>query len=146
MTRLKDCTQIEGDIPSDMVFVKAPNGKTFLRKGLETSDDFINLAVKKKVRIVGDYCPKVYKEVPPKTQGAKVTADNKEGFLEVRIDELTDKDSYWTDLSSKNFEITEAFLESMTVSQLKAWAMERGITFKATKKSDIISEILTKIV
>ena len=138
MTRLKDCPRIEGTVPSDMVFVKAPNGKTFIRKGLETSDDFINLAVKKKVRIVGDYCPKVHKEVSPKTHGAKVTADNKEGFLEVRIDELTDKDSYWTDLSGKEFDVTEKFLESMTVTQLKSWATERGIILKATKKSDII--------
>jgi hypothetical protein len=146
MTRLKDCPQIEGNIPSDMVFVKTPNGKTFLRKGLETSDAFIDLAVKKKVKIIGDYCPKVHKEVSPKTQGAKVTADNKEAFIEVRIDELTEKDSYWTDISSKNFEISEEFMTAMTIAQLKAWATERGITLKATKKSDIISEILTKIV
>ena len=146
MTRLKDCLQIEGVIPSDMIFVKAPNGKTFLRKGLETSDEFVSLVTKKSVKIIGEHCPKVYKEVSPKTQGAKVTADNKEGFIEVRIDELTDKDSYWTDLSGKDFDVTEKFLESMTVTQLKAWATERGITLKATKKSDIISEILAKIV
>jgi len=143
MTRLKDCPQIEGNIPSDMVFVKAPNGKTFLRKGLETSDAFIDLAVKKKVKIIGDYCPKVYKEVSPKTAGAKVTADNKEGFVEIRIDELTEKDSYWTDLSLKNFEISEEFLTAMTIAQLKTWATERGITLKSTKKSDIINELLS---
>ena len=146
MTRLKDCTQIEGNIPSDMVFVKAPNGKTFLRKGLETSDEFVTLVTKKSVKIIGEHCPKVYKEVSPKTQGAKVTADNKEGFLEVRIDELTDKDSYWTDLSSKSFEITKEFLESMKVADLKTWASARNMTIKSTKSYDIISEILLKIV
>lgn len=38
--------------------------------------------------------------------------------------------------------LTEEGLNAMTVAQLKALANERGITLTATKKADIIAEIL----
>lgn len=143
MTRIKDCPEVTGKLTNDMIWVKTANGRAFLKKGLEKSDEFMTAVIKKDIRIVSEHCPKVFKVVDLKTKGAKVTADNKEAFIEVRIDELTEKDSYWTDLSSKNFEVAEEFLTAMTISQLKALATERGITLKSTKKSDIINELLS---
>lgn len=142
MTRIKDCPEVTGKVSNEMIWVKTANGRTFIKKGVETSDEFTTAVIKKDIRIISGHCPKVHKVVDPKTEGAKVTADNKEAFLEVRIDELTDKDSYWTDLSSKNFEVTKEFLETMKVAELKAWATERGIKLKSKTRDDIINEIL----
>lgn len=143
MTRIKDCPEVTGKVSNEMIWVKTANGRTFIKKGVETSDEFMTAVIKKDIRIISGHCPKVHKVVDLKTEGAKVTADNKEAFLEVRIDELTEKDTYWTDLSSKNFEVTEEFLKSMKVTELKAWASERGHKIKGTKKDDIVSELLS---
>ena len=149
MTRINTTPEVKdksGILLANDILIKSPNGRMFVKPEKVDDDKFVQAVIKKQVEIVGGTTPTRNKVVPVGTEGAMTTADNSEAFIKVPITELTDKDSYWTDLSSKNFEITEAFLESMTVSQLKAWATERGITLKATKKSDIISEILTKIV
>ncbi len=41
--------------------------------------------------------------------------------------------------------LTEDELNALTVAQLKAYAAEKGITLTATKKAEIIAEILTAL-
>ena len=151
MTRINTTPEVKdkaGVLLANDILVKSPNGRMFLKPEKANDDAFVQAVIKKQVEIVGGTTPTRNKVVPVGTEGAMTTADNSEAFIKVPITELTDKDSYWTDegIKEKNFTVDEKLLNSMTVTQLKAWAMERGITLKATKKSDIISEILTKIV
>jgi len=129
------------------LFVLTPNGKMFVKKEVMESDAFIQKVIKKDVEIINSAIPTRNKVVPVGTEGAMVTADNSEAFIKVPITELTDKDSYWTDsgLKEKNFTVDEKMLNGMTVTELKVWASKRGIKLTATKKADIISEILENI-
>jgi len=129
------------------LFVLTPNGKMFVKKEVMESDAFIQKVIKKDVEIINSAIPTRNKVVPVGTEGAMVTADNSEAFIKVPITELTDKDSYWTDsgLKEKNFTVDEKMLNGMTVTELKVWASKRGIKLTATKKADIITEILENI-
>lgn len=151
MTRINTTPEVKdkaGVLLANDMLVKSPNGRMFLKPEKANDDAFVQAVIKKQVEIVGGTTPTRNKVVPVGTEGALTTADNTEAFIKVPITELTDKDSYWTDegLKSKDFVVDEKFLNGMTITELKAWATERGITLKAIKKSDIISEILTKIV
>lgn len=136
-----------GALVIDDLFVLTPNGKMYVKPEKVNDDTFIQKVIKKDVSIVNSAVPKRHKVVPVGTEGARVAADNSEAFLEVPITELTDKDSYWTDegLKSKNFTVDEKFLNSMTVTQLKAWAVKRGIKLTETVKAKIIAQILENI-
>jgi len=129
------------------LFVLTPNGKMFVKKEVMESDAFIQKVIKKDVEIINSAIPTRNKVVPVGTEGAMVTADNSEAFIKVPITELTDKDSYWTDsgLKEKNFTVDEKMLNGMTVTELKVWASKRGIKLTATKKADMIKEILENI-
>jgi len=146
MTRINTTPEVKdkaGVLLANDMLVKSPNGRMFLKPEKANDDAFVQAVIKKQVEIVGGTTPTRNKVVPVGTEGALTTADNTEAFIKVPITELTDKDSYWTDLSSKNFEVTKEFLESMKVTELKAWATERGIKLKSTKRDDIINELLS---
>jgi len=150
MPRINQLSQIsdkKGLMLANELELKSPNGKMFVKKEVMESDAFIQKVIKKDVEIINSAIPTRNKVVPVGTEGAMVAADNSEAFIKVPITELTDKDSYWTDkgLMEKNFTVDEKFLSSMTVTQLKAWATKRGIKLTATKKADIITEILENI-
>lgn len=136
-----------GALVIDDLFVLTPNGKMYVKPEKINDDTFIQKVIKKDVSIVNSAIPKRHKVVPVGTEGAMTTADNTEAFIKVPITELTDKDSYWTDegLKSKDFTVDEKFLNAMTVTELKAWATKRGIKLTATKKADMIKEILENI-
>ena len=150
MTRINTTPEVKdkkGVLLANDLLIKSPNGRMFLKPEKMSDDKFITSVIKKDVEIVGGTTPKVFKVVPVGTEGAKVTADNSEAFIEVPITELTDKDSYWTKegISEKNFTVDEKFLNAMTVTQLKAWAMARGIKLTETVKAKIINQILENI-
>lgn len=150
MPRINQLSQIsdkKGLMLANELELKSPNGKMFVKKEVMESDAFIQKVIKKDVEIVGGTTPTRNKVVPVGTEGAMVTADNSEAFIKVPITELTDKDSYWTDngLKEKNFTVDEKMLNGMTVTELKAWSSKRGIKLTATKKADIITEILENI-
>ena len=150
MTRINTTPEVKdkkGVLLANDLLIKSPNGRMFLKPEKMSDDKFITSVIKKDVEIVGGTTPKVFKVVPVGTEGARVTADNSEAFIEVPITELTDKDSYWTDegIKEKNFTVDEKFLNAMTVTELKAWATKRGIKLTATKKADMIKEILENI-
>ena len=150
MTRINTTPEVKdkkGVLLANDLLIKSPNGRMFLKPEKMSDDKFITSVIKKDVEIVGGTTPKVFKVVPVGTEGAMTTADNSEAFIKVPITELTDKDSYWTDegLKSKNFTVDEKFLNAMTVTELKAWATKRGIKLTATKKADMIKEILANI-
>ena len=150
MTRINTTPEVKdkkGVLLANDLLVKSPNGRMFLKPEKANDDAFVQAVIKKQVEIVGGTTPTRNKVVPVGTEGAKVTADNSEAFIEVPITELTDKDSYWTDegLKEKNFTVDEKFLNSMTVTQLKAWATKRGIKLTETLKAKIIEQILDNI-
>ena len=150
MTRINTTPEVKdkkGVLLANDLLIKSPNGRMFLKPEKMSDDKFITSVIKKDVEIVGGTTPKVFKVVPVGTEGAMTTADNSEAFIKVPITELTDKDSYWTDegLKSKEFTVDEKFLNAMTVTELKAWATKRGIKLTATKKADMIKEILANI-
>lgn len=150
MTRIKTTPEVKdkaGVLLANDILVKSPNGRMFLKPEKANDDAFVQAVIKKQVEIVGGTTPTRNKVVPVGTEGAMVTADNSEAFIKVPITELTDKDSYWTDegLKSKDFTVDEKFLNAMTVTELKAWATKRGIKLTATKKADMIKEILENI-
>jgi len=150
MPRINQLSQIsdkKGLMLANELELKSPNGKMFVKKEVMESDAFIQKVIKKDVEIINSAIPTRNKVVPVGTEGAMVTADNSEAFIKVPITELTDKDSYWTDegLKSKDFTVDEKFLNGMTVTELKAWATKRGIKLTATKKADMIKEILENI-
>lgn len=150
MTRINTTPEVKdnkGVLLANDMLIKSPNGRMFLKPEKMHDDKFVLSVIKKDVEIVGGTTPKVNKVVPVGTKGAMVTADNTEAFIKVPITELTDKDSYWTDsgLKEKNFTVDEKMLNGMTVTELKAWATKRGIKLTATKKADIITEILENI-
>ena len=150
MPRINQLSQIsdeKGLMLANELELKSPNGKMFVKKEVMESDAFIQKVIKKDVTILNSAIPKRNKVVPVGTEGAMVTANNSEAFIKVPITELTDKDSYWTDngLKEKNFSVDEKMLNGMTVTELKVWATKRGIKLTATKKADIITEILENI-
>lgn len=150
MPRINQLSQIsdkKGLMLANELELKSPNGKMFVKKEVMESDAFIQKVIKKDVEIINSAIPTRNKVVPAGTEGAMVTADNSEAFIKVPITELTDKDSYWTDngLKEKNFSVDEKMLNGMTVTELKVWATKRGIKLTATKKADIITEILENI-
>ncbi|HPJ39806.1 MAG TPA: hypothetical protein PLT75_15290 [Spirochaetota bacterium] len=150
MTRINTTPEVKdkkGVLLANDLLVKSPNGRMFLKPEKANDDAFVQAVIKKQVEIVGGTTPTRNKVVPVGTEGAKVTADNSEAFIEVPITELTDKDSYWTNegLKEKNFTVDEKFLNSMTVTQLKAWATKRGIKLTETLKAKIIEQILDNI-
>ena len=150
MTRINTTPEVKdkaGTLLANDILVKSPNGRMFLKPEKANDDAFVQAVIKKQVEIVGGATPTRNKVVPVGTEGAMTTADNSEAFIKVPITELTDKDSYWTDegLKSKNFTVDEKFLNAMTVTELKAWATKRGIKLTATKKADMIKEILANI-
>jgi len=150
MTRINTTPEVKdkaGVLLANDMLIKSPNGRMFLKPEKANDDAFVQAVIKKQVEIVGGTTPTRNKVVPVGTEGAMVTADNSEAFIKVPITELTDKDSYWTDngLKEKNFTVDEKMLNGMTVTELKAWASKRGIKLTATKKADIISEILENI-
>ena len=150
MTRINTTPEVKdkaGVLLANDILVKSPNGRMFLKPEKANDDAFVQAVIKKQVEIVGGTTPTRNKVVPVGTEGAMVTADNSEAFIKVPITELTDKDSYWTDngLKEKNFTVDEKMLNGMTVTELKAWATKRGIKLTATKKADIITEILENI-
>jgi len=150
MTRINTTPEVKdkaGVLLANDILVKSPNGRMFLKPEKANDDAFVQAVIKKQVEIVGGTTPTRNKVVPVGTEGAMVTADNSEAFIKVPITELTDKDSYWTDegLKSKNFTVDEKMLNGMTVTELKVWASKRGIKLTATKKADIITEILENI-
>jgi len=150
MTRINTTPEVKdkaGVLLANDILVKSPNGRMFLKPEKANDDAFVQAVIKKQVEIVGGTTPTRNKVVPVGTEGAMVTADNSEAFIKVPITELTDKDSYWTDsgLKEKNFTVDEKMLNGMTVTDLKAWASKRGIKLTATKKADIITEILENI-
>jgi len=150
MTRIKTTPEVKdkaGVLLANDMLIKSPNGRMFLKPEKANDDAFVQAVIKKQVEIVGGTTPTRNKVVPVGTKGAMVTADNSEAFIKVPITELTDKDSYWTDegLKSKDFTVDEKFLNAMTVTELKAWATKRGIKLTATKKADMIKEILENI-
>mgnify|MGYP001419335690 FL=1 len=150
MTRIKTTPEVKdkaGVLLANDMLIKSPNGRMFLKPEKANDDAFVQAVIKKQVEIVGGTTPTRNKVVPVGTEGAMVTADNSEAFIKVPITELTDKDSYWTDegLKSKDFTVDEKFLNAMTVTELKAWATKRGIKLTATKKADMIKEILENI-
>ena len=150
MTRINTTPEVKdkaGVLLANDILVKSPNGRMFLKPEKANDDAFVQAVIKKQVEIVGGTTPTRNKVVPVGTEGAMVTADNSEAFIKVPITELTDKDSYWTDsgLKEKKFTVDEKMLNGMTVTELKAWASKRGIKLTATKKADIISEILENI-
>jgi hypothetical protein len=147
MPRINQLSQIsdeKGLMLANELELKSPNGKMFVKKEVMESDTFIQKVIKKDIEIINSAIPTRNKVVPVGTKGATVTADNTEAFIKVPITELTDKDSYWTDdgLKEKNFVVTYEFLDAKTIAELKAWAKDRGITLKSTKKADIINELL----
>ena len=150
MPRINQLSQIsdkKGLMLANELELKSPNGKMFVKKEVMESDAFIQKVIKKDVEIINSAIPTRNKVVPVGTEGAMVTADNSEAFIKVPITELTDKDSYWTDngLKEKDFTVDEKMLNGMTVTELKAWATKRGIKLTATKKADMIKEILENI-
>ena len=150
MTRIKTTPEVKdkaGVLLANDMLIKSPNGRMFLKPEKANDDAFVQAVIKKQVEIVGGTTPTRNKVVPVGTKGAMVTADNSEAFIKVPITELTDKDSYWTDsgLKEKNFTVDEKMLNGMTVTELKVWASKRGIKLTATKKADIITEILENI-
>ena len=150
MTRINTTPEVKdkaGILLANDMLVKSPNGRMFLKPEKANDDAFVQAVIKKQVEIVGGTTPTRNKVVPVGTEGAMVTADNSEAYIKVPITELTDKDSYWTDsgLKEKNFTVDEKMLNGMTVTELKAWASKRGIKLTATKKADIITEILENI-
>jgi hypothetical protein len=150
MTRINTTPEVKdkaGILLANDMLVKSPNGRMFLKPDKANDDAFVQAVIKKQVEIVGGTTPTRNKVVPVGTEGAMTTADNSEAFIKVPITELTDKDSYWTDegLKSKEFTVDEKFLNAMTVTELKAWATKRGIKLTATKKADMIKEILENI-
>ena len=150
MTRINTTPEVKdkaGILLANDMLIKSPNGRMFLKSEKANDDAFVQAVIKKQVEIVGGTTPTRNKVVPVGTEGAMVTADNSEAFIKVPITELTDKDSYWTDngLKEKNFSVDEKMLNGMTVTQLKAWASARGIKLTATKKADIITEIIENI-
>ena len=150
MTRINTTPEVKdkaGVLLANDLLIKSPNGRMFLKPEKANDDAFVQAVIKKQVEIVGGTTPTRNKVVPVGTEGALTTADNTEAFIKVPITELTDKDSYWTDegLKSKDFTVDEKFLNAMTVTELKAWATKRGIKLTATKKADMIKEILEKI-
>jgi len=150
MTRINTTPEVKdkaGVLLANDMLIKSPNGRMFLKPEKANDDAFVQAVIKKQVEIVAGTTPTRNKVVPVGTEGAMVTADNSEAFIKVPITELTDKDSYWTDngLKEKNFTVDEKMLNGMTVTELKAWASKRGIKLTATKKADIISEILENI-
>ena len=150
MTRINTTPEVKdkaGVLLANDLLIKSPNGRMFLKPEKANDDAFVQAVIKKQVEIVGGTTPTRNKVVPVGTEGAMTTADNTEAFIKVPITELTDKDSYWTDegLKSKDFTVDEKFLNGMTVTELKAWATKRGIKLTATKKADMIKEILEKI-
>jgi len=150
MTRINTTPEVKdkaGVLLANDLLIKSPNGRMFLKPEKANDDAFVQAVIKKQVEIVGGTTPTRNKVVPVGTEGALTTADNTEAFIKVPITELTDKDSYWTDegLKSKDFTVDEKFLNGMTVTELKAWATKRGIKLTATKKADMIKEILEKI-
>ena len=150
MTRIKTTPEVKdkaGVLLANDILVKSPNGRMFVKPEKMEDDAFVQAVIKKQIEIVGGTTPTRNKVVPVGTEGAMVTADNSEAFIKVPITELTDKDSYWTDegLKSKDFTVDEKMLNGMTVTELKAWATKRGIKLTATKKADMIKEILEKI-
>ena len=150
MTRINTTPEVKdkaGVLLANDLLIKSPNGRMFLKPEKANDDAFVQAVIKKQVEIVGGTTPTRNKVVPVGTEGALTTADNSEAFIKVPITELTDKDSYWTDegLKSKDFTVDEKFLNGMTVTELKAWATKRGIKLTATKKADMIKEILEKI-
>lgn len=136
-----------GSLVIDDLFVLTPNGKMYVKPEKVNDDTFIQKVIKKDIEIINSAIPKRNKVVPVGTEGAMTTADNSEAFIKVPITELTDKDSYWTDngLKEKNFSVDEKMLNGMTVTELKVWATKRGVKLTATKKADIITEILENI-
>jgi len=150
MTRIKTTPEVKdkaGVLLANDMLIKSPNGRMFLKPEKANDDAFVQAVIKKQVEIVGGTTPTRNKVVPVGTKGAMVTADNSEAFIKVPITELTDKDTYWTDngLKEKNFTVDEKMLNGMTVTELKVWASKRGIKLTATKKADIITEILENI-
>lgn len=150
MTRINTTPEVKdkaGVLLANDMLVKSPNGRMFLKPEKANDDAFVQAVIKKQVEIVGGTTPTRNKVVPVGTEGAMTTADNSEAFIKVPITELTDKDSYWTDegLKSKNFTVDEKFINAMTITELKAWATKRGIKLTATKKADMIKEILENI-
>lgn len=150
MTRINTTPEVKdkaGILLANDMLIKSPNGRMFLKPEKANDDAFVQAVIKKQVEIVGGTTPTRNKVVPVGTEGAMVTADNSEAFIKVPITELTDKDSYWTDsgLKEKNFTVDEKMLNGMTVTELKVWATKRGIKLTATKKADIITEILENI-
>ena len=150
MTRIKTTPEVKdkaGVLLANDMLIKSPNGRMFVKPEKMEDDAFVQAVIKKQIEIVGGTTPTRNKVVPVGTEGAMVTADNSEAFIKVPITELTDKDSYWTDegLKSKDFTVDEKFLNAMTVTELKAWATKRGIKLTATKKADMIKEILENI-
>lgn len=150
MTRINTTPEVKdkaGVLLANDILVKSPNGRMFLKPEKANDDAFVQAVIKKQVEIVGGTTPTRNKVVPVGTEGAMVTADNSEAFIKVPITELTDKDSYWTDngLKEKNFTVDEKMLNGMTVTELKAWSSKRGIKLTATKKADMIKEILENI-
>lgn len=150
MTRINTTPEVKdkaGILLANDMLVKSPNGRMFLKPEKANDDAFVQAVIKKQVEIVGGTTPTRNKVVPVGTEGALTTADNSEAFIKVPITELTNKDSYWTDegLKSKDFTVDEKFLNAMTVTELKAWATKRGIKLTATKKADMIKEILENI-
>jgi len=150
MTRIKTTPEVKdkaGVLLANDMLIKSPNGRMFLKPEKANDDAFVQAVIKKQVEIVGGTTPTRNKVVPVGTKGAMVTADNSEAFIKVPITELTDKDTYWTDkgLMEKNFTVDEKMLNGMTVTELKVWASKRGIKLTATKKADIITEILENI-
>jgi hypothetical protein len=150
MTRINTTPEVKdkaGILLANDMLVKSPNGRMFLKPDKANDDAFVQAVIKKQVEIVGGTTPTRNKVVPVGTEGAMTTADNSEAFIKVPITELTDKDSYWTDegMKSKDFTVDEKFINAMTVTELKAWATKRGIKLTATKKADMIKEILENI-
>jgi hypothetical protein len=150
MTRINTTPEVKdkaGVLLANDMLVKSPNGRMFLKPEKANDDAFVQAVIKRQVEIVGGTTPTRNKVVPVGTEGALTTADNTEAFIKVPITELTDKDSYWTDegLKSKDFTVDEKFLNGMTVTELKAWATKRGIKLTATKKADMIKDILENI-
>lgn len=150
MTRINTTPEVKdksGILLANDILIKSPNGRMFLKPEKANDDAFVQAVIKKQVEIVGGTTPTRNKVVPVGTEGAITTADNSEAFIKVPITELTDKDSYWTDegLKSKEFTVDEKFLNAMTVTQLKTWAMARGIKLTETVKAKIINQILENI-
>lgn len=150
MTRINTTPEVKdkaGVLLANDLLIKSPNGRMFVKPEKMEDDAFVQAVIKKQVEIVGGTTPTRNKVVPVGTKGAMTTADNTEAFIKVPITELTDKDSYWTDegLKSKDFTVDEKFLNSMTVTQLKAWATKRGIKLTETLKAKIIAQILDNI-